>query len=107
MPSTWKKKSEKEWWSQINEDSVRSYGTIACGNIGPLLFIMDGLELSEMCIKNHNGLFQRSLFKSSFTDLYVGKWYNFIVSQKCIGLDDMYSDWSNYLFTEEAIWNVN
>lgn len=47
------------------------------------------------------------LLQSSFTGLGIGKWYNFIVSQKCKGLDDMYRDWSNYLFTEEAIWNVN
>jgi len=32
------------------------------------------------------------VFKIGFPTLCVGKWYNFIVSQKCIGLDDMYSD---------------
>lgn len=47
------------------------------------------------------------IYKSSFTDLYFGKWYKFVLTWRCIGLDEMYSDWSNYLFTEEAVWNVN
>lgn len=46
-----KKKGKKEWWSHINDaDFVRSYGTIACGNMDPSLFTGEGLELSEMCI---------------------------------------------------------
>ena len=53
------KKWKKDWWSHICD---ANFVRIACGNMDPLLFIREGLELSEMCIKTHDGLFQRSLW---------------------------------------------
>lgn len=47
------------------------------------------------------------VFLKVVTDPCVGKWYNFIISQKCMGLDDTYSSWGNNLLTEEAMWNDN
>lgn len=52
-PSTWKKKKGKEGWRQNHDANfVRPCGTIAPGNMSLLLFVREGLELSEICIKN-------------------------------------------------------
>lgn len=106
LEKKWEKKDGRQ---NNNANFVRPCGTIASGNKSLLLFVREGLELSEICIKTQNVLFQRILciFKSSITDPCVGKWYHFVVSQKCIGLDDPYSSWGNHLLTEEAIWNDN
>lgn len=72
---------------------VRPCGTVLPGNMNLLLFVREGFELSEVCVIQQNGLFQRSLciFKNSFTDPCLGKWYRFTISQQCMGLDDTYS----------------
>lgn len=109
-PSIWKKKWEKKDGRQNHDANfVGPCGTIASDNMSLLLFVREGLELPEICTQNQDGLFQRNLciFESSFTDPCVRKWYSFVISWKCIGLDDTYSSRGNHLLTEEAIWNDN
>lgn len=53
MPFNLEKKKGKEGWRQNHDANfVRPCGTIAPGNMSLLLFVREGLELSEIRIKN-------------------------------------------------------